>query len=101
MIIQFFLFTLILGSSYHSLSGYDNSIPFSSQGNNGNSHSNGATHHVGSRFLLREDDMTQLEFNTAGLVARSKQRRLLLLNDLLVTKMFSIIWNDLKIINHL
>jgi Rho guanine nucleotide exchange factor 10 len=39
----------------------------------------------GSRFLLREDDMTQLEFNTSGLVARSKQRRLLLLNDLLVT----------------
>jgi Rho guanine nucleotide exchange factor 10 len=34
---------------------------------------------------LREDDMTQLEFNTSGLVARSKQRRLLLLNDLLVT----------------
>jgi hypothetical protein len=38
----------------------------------------------GNRFLLREDDMTQLEFNGAGLVSRSKQRRLLLLNDLLV-----------------
>ena len=38
----------------------------------------------GNRFLLREDDMTQLEFNASGFVARSKQRRLLLLNDLLV-----------------
>ena len=28
--------------------------------------------------------MTQLEFNASGFVARSKQRRLLLLNDLLV-----------------
>ena len=36
------------------------------------------------RFLLREDNVTQLEFNSAGLVARSKPRRLLLLNDLLV-----------------
>ena len=36
------------------------------------------------RFLLREDNVTQLEFNSAGMVARSKQRRLLLLNDLLV-----------------
>ena len=36
------------------------------------------------RFLLREDNVTQLEFNSSGMVARSKQRRLLLLNDLLV-----------------
>ena len=36
------------------------------------------------RFLLREDDMMQLEFNTNGLISRSKPRRLLLLNDLLV-----------------
>lgn len=36
------------------------------------------------RFLLKEDDMTQLEFNSAGLITRSKQRRLLLLNDLLL-----------------
>ena len=28
--------------------------------------------------------MTQLEFNAAGLITRSKQRRLLLLNDLLL-----------------
>ena len=28
--------------------------------------------------------MTQLEFNTSGLITRSKQRRLLLLNDLLL-----------------
>ncbi|TRY79106.1 hypothetical protein TCAL_02839 [Tigriopus californicus] len=37
-----------------------------------------------NRFLLKEDDMTQLEFNASGLVTRSKQRRLLLLNDLLL-----------------
>ena len=36
------------------------------------------------RFLLREDNVTQLEFNSSGMVSRSKQRRLLLLNDLLV-----------------
>ena len=40
--------------------------------------------HAGGRFLLREDDMMQLEFNTNGLISRSKPRRLLLLNDLLV-----------------
>ena len=28
--------------------------------------------------------MTQLEFNTSGLITRAKQRRLLLLNDLLL-----------------
>eukprot|EP00095_Tigriopus_kingsejongensis_P003352 maker-scaffold787_size97196-snap-gene-0.12 protein:Tk03352 transcript:maker-scaffold787_size97196-snap-gene-0.12-mRNA-1 annotation:"rho guanine nucleotide exchange factor 10" len=37
-----------------------------------------------NRFLLKEDDMTQLEFNASGLITRSKQRRLLLLNDLLL-----------------
>lgn len=37
-----------------------------------------------NRFLLKEDDMTQLEFNTSGLITRAKQRRLLLLNDLLL-----------------
>ena len=57
----------------------------SSQGTIGGNSSSAASHPVGSRFLLREDDMTQLEFNAAGLVARSKQRRLLLLNDLLVS----------------
>lgn len=36
----------------------------------------------GNRFLLKEDDVTQLEFNASGLITRSKQRRLLLLNDL-------------------
>ena len=34
--------------------------------------------------MLREDDVTQLEFNASGLISRSKPRRLLLLNDLLV-----------------
>uniref|UniRef100_A0A336LM44 CSON003326 protein n=1 Tax=Culicoides sonorensis TaxID=179676 RepID=A0A336LM44_CULSO len=33
------------------------------------------------RYLLREDNLTQLEFNTAGFIVKSKQRRLLLLND--------------------
>ena len=36
------------------------------------------------RVLLREDDVQQLEFNSAGQVSRSKPRRLLLLNDQLV-----------------
>lgn len=34
-----------------------------------------------NRYLIREDDVTQLEFNPAGLVVKSKRRRLLLLND--------------------
>ncbi|CAG0886934.1 unnamed protein product [Darwinula stevensoni] len=38
----------------------------------------------GNRFLLREDNMTQLEFNNVGLVTKTKPRRLYLLNDLLV-----------------
>lgn len=33
------------------------------------------------RYLLREDNLTQLEFNAAGFIIKSKQRRLLLLND--------------------
>ena len=36
------------------------------------------------RFLLREDNVTLLEFNSNGMISRSKNRRLLLLNDLLV-----------------
>lgn len=36
------------------------------------------------RYLLREDNVTQLEFNQNGMVTKSKSRRLLLLNDLLV-----------------
>lgn len=36
------------------------------------------------RYLLREDNVTQLEFNQNGVVTKSKNRRLLLLNDLLV-----------------
>ncbi|XP_069683969.1 rho guanine nucleotide exchange factor 10-like isoform X2 [Periplaneta americana] len=38
----------------------------------------------GNRYLLREDNVTQLEFNQAGLITKSKSRRLLLLNDLVV-----------------
>lgn len=34
-----------------------------------------------NRYLIREDDVTQLEFNPAGMVVKSKRRRLLLLND--------------------
>lgn len=34
-----------------------------------------------NRYLIREDDMTQLEFNQTGLIVKSKRRRLLLLND--------------------
>lgn len=33
------------------------------------------------RYLLREDNVTQLEFNQSGFIMKSKQRRLLLLND--------------------
>jgi Rho guanine nucleotide exchange factor 10 len=35
-------------------------------------------------MLLREDDVQRLEFNSSGQVARSKGRRLLLLNDRVV-----------------
>ncbi|KAK3912010.1 Rho guanine nucleotide exchange factor 10 [Frankliniella fusca] len=38
----------------------------------------------GSRCLLREDNVQQLEFNAQGLISKTKSRRLLLLNDLLV-----------------
>lgn len=34
-----------------------------------------------NRYLLREDNVTHLEFNHSGYIAKSKQRRLLLLND--------------------
>jgi Rho guanine nucleotide exchange factor 10 len=64
--------------TYMSSSSHDGS---SSQ--SGSANGSGSVQ-SGNRFLLREDDMTQLEFNGAGLVSRSKQRRLLLLNDLLV-----------------
>ncbi|XP_055389852.1 uncharacterized protein LOC129618855 [Condylostylus longicornis] len=33
------------------------------------------------RYLLREDNVTQMEFNQSGFIVKSKQRRLLLLND--------------------
>ncbi|XP_068153000.1 rho guanine nucleotide exchange factor 10-like protein [Drosophila tropicalis] len=33
------------------------------------------------RYLLREDNVTHMEFNQAGLIVKWKQRRLLLLND--------------------
>lgn len=36
------------------------------------------------RYLMREDNVMQLEFNQNGMVTKSKNRRLLLLNDLLV-----------------
>ena len=51
---------------------------------NVNGHCNNGGNGMPNRFLLKEDDMTQLEFNTSGLITRSKQRRLLLLNDLLL-----------------
>lgn len=38
----------------------------------------------GNRYLLREDNATQLEFNQCGLITKAKRRRLLLLNDLVV-----------------
>lgn len=34
-----------------------------------------------NRYLIREDNVTQLEFNQSGFIVKSKQRRLLLLND--------------------
>nr|CAD7411215.1 unnamed protein product [Timema cristinae] len=37
-----------------------------------------------NRYLLREDNVTQLEFNQSGLITKSKPRRLLLLNDMVV-----------------
>ncbi|XP_055914281.1 rho guanine nucleotide exchange factor 10 isoform X2 [Eupeodes corollae] len=33
------------------------------------------------RYLLREDNVTHMEFNQAGFIVKTKQRRLLLLND--------------------
>ncbi|VEN60464.1 unnamed protein product, partial [Callosobruchus maculatus] len=37
-----------------------------------------------NRYLLREDNVTQLEYSQTGLITKSKSRRLLLLNDLVV-----------------
>ncbi|XP_076046549.1 uncharacterized protein LOC143028404 isoform X2 [Oratosquilla oratoria] len=37
-----------------------------------------------NRYLLREDNVTQLEFNPSGLISKSKMRRLFLTNDLLI-----------------
>lgn len=34
-----------------------------------------------NRYLLREDNVNQIEFNQSGFIVKSKQRRLLLLND--------------------
>ena len=49
-----------------------------------NDNANSSQGSSSGRFLLREDDVMQLEFNTNGLFSRSKPRRLILLNDLLV-----------------
>lgn len=38
----------------------------------------------GNRYLLREDNVTQIEYNQNGLITKTKSRRLLLLNDLVV-----------------
>lgn len=37
-----------------------------------------------NRYLLREDNVTQLEFNQSGFIVKSKKRRLLLLNDKII-----------------
>jgi Rho guanine nucleotide exchange factor 10 len=37
-----------------------------------------------NRFLIREDNVSQLEFNQAGILIKNKKRRLLLLNDKVV-----------------
>lgn len=54
-----------------NISGTFNTRSLSSSSSDGNRH----------RYLLREDNVTQLEFNHAGFIVKSKQRRLLLLND--------------------
>ena len=46
------------------------------------------------RFLLREDNVTLLEFNSSGMIARTKHRRLLLLNDLLICVSGTIIFTS-------
>lgn len=38
----------------------------------------------GNRYLLRQDDVLQLEFNQNGLISKSKARRLFLTNDLIM-----------------
>ncbi|XP_055618357.1 uncharacterized protein LOC129763377 isoform X2 [Toxorhynchites rutilus septentrionalis] len=40
-----------------------------------------AINSTNTRYLLREDNVTQLEFNQSGFIVKSKKRRLLLLND--------------------
>jgi Rho guanine nucleotide exchange factor 10 len=37
-----------------------------------------------NRYLLREDNVMQLEYNQSGMITKAKKRRLLLLNDLVV-----------------
>ncbi|RZC33437.1 RhoGEF domain containing protein [Asbolus verrucosus] len=37
-----------------------------------------------NRYLLREDNVMQLEYNQSGMITKAKNRRLLLLNDLIV-----------------
>ncbi|XP_046653295.1 rho guanine nucleotide exchange factor 10-like protein isoform X3 [Daphnia pulicaria] len=37
-----------------------------------------------NRYLLRQDNMNLVEFNQSGMISKTKERRLLLLNDLLV-----------------
>ncbi|KAL3268866.1 hypothetical protein HHI36_007955 [Cryptolaemus montrouzieri] len=38
----------------------------------------------GNRYLLREDNVIQIEYNQSGIITKTKSRRLLLLNDLVV-----------------
>uniref|UniRef100_A0A1A9UUU8 DH domain-containing protein n=1 Tax=Glossina austeni TaxID=7395 RepID=A0A1A9UUU8_GLOAU len=46
-----------------------------------NTRSLASTENNRPRYLLREDNVTHMEFNQAGFIVKSKQRRLLLLND--------------------
>ncbi|KAJ6634726.1 Rho guanine nucleotide exchange factor 10 [Pseudolycoriella hygida] len=61
---QYQAFKEMLGN----ISGTFNSRSLSSTGNR-------------NRYLLREDNLTQIEFNHSGFIVKSKPRRLLLLND--------------------
>ncbi|XP_055585651.1 uncharacterized protein LOC129738466 isoform X2 [Uranotaenia lowii] len=47
----------------------------------GGSGADSAINSSNTRYLLREDNVTQLEFNQSGFIVKSKKRRLLLLND--------------------
>lgn len=64
---QYQAFKEMLGN----ISGTFNTRSLSSSSSDGNRH----------RYLLREDNVTHLEFNQSGFIVKSKQRRLLLLND--------------------